>query len=208
MNTEVELKAHAADPENRRRLEELAGGKGTAFLKDDDYWSRPEDSLRVRVRRERSGSGAAERTLVTWKSKEKRDGIEINEEHEFEANGGEAVEELFRRLGLEKWIHKHKEGRSWTLEGTPPLTAELCEVSGFVIPSGGGRDGGGRDGGGGPAVKNLGWFLELEILLEGGTAASEAEIQAARRRLLEALGQSGLGEEHIEDRYYSELLAP
>ena len=198
MGTEVELKVHAADHENcRRRMRDLAGRDGAFFIKDDDYWSPADDSPRIRVRRERSGEGAeAERTLVTWKNKEKRDGVEINEEHEFEVSRGELFEELLERLGLEKRIHKHKEGRCWTLDGTPPLTAELCEVSGFIL----------SPDGGGPGVKNLGWFLELEILLPEKPTAP-AETDAARRRLLETLARTGLGGEALEDRYYSELLA-
>jgi adenylate cyclase class IV len=213
-HTEIELKARVhAYGDCRRRLSELAGG-GSAFVKDDAYWFSVQQGdalpsvsgLRVRTERHTGAEGqTTERTLVTNKTKERRDGIEINEEHEFEVSNGGAFEELLEKLGLEKRIYKHKAGWAWTIEG---ITAELAEVSGSTVRAAGlpAAECSADPGGGTPGAqqKNLGWFLELEILAAGG---GDEIIAAARRRLLDLLKKAGIGEEDIEDRYYSRLLS-
>jgi adenylate cyclase class IV len=110
-NVEIELKLHVEDPQDcRKRLEALAG-TGTAFFKDDAYWfplyggkspSSADDGLSssgLRVRREeREGTS---RIILTFKTKEKREGIEINDEKELETSGDSGVlEELLRRIQL------------------------------------------------------------------------------------------------------------
>jgi adenylate cyclase class 2 len=193
MSVEMELKARAEKQDCKKRLETIAG-QGAAFVKDDAYWfpgfSAPpgggagEDPLSrsgLRLRREKKAG--KETVLVTWKKKEKRNGMEINDEREFAVSSGALFEELLYALGLRKKITKHKEGWAWNIDG---VTAELAEVSGFIAGDG--------------IPKTLGWFLELEIL-------DNADETAARRRLLDALAQAGIGEAGIEKRYYSELLA-
>ncbi|MDR2553029.1 MAG: class IV adenylate cyclase [Treponema sp.] len=198
---EIELKARPAGYEAcRRRLEALAGGEKD-FFKDDAYWFpapscgcsgvfRNREDLKLRIRREESGGERS--ILVTRKVKEKRGEIEVNDEREFSVSDGEVFEDLLTALGFEERIRKQKQGWSWNIEG---ITAELCEVSGFVLaersppPS---------------AVNNLGWFLELEILSAGG---DPAEIGAARKRLLDLLEKAGIDQDRIEERYYSAMLA-
>jgi adenylate cyclase class 2 len=199
--TEIELKAHAAGYRDCKfRLDAIAG-PGLAFTKDDGYWFPAEEKpvknagspanlpRGLRVRRERHGSEGSGQCLVTYKTKERREGIEINSEQEFEVSSGECFEELLERLGLEKRIYKHKQGWSWNCGG---ITAELMEVEGTRTDSSG-------------KIKKLGWFIELEILVEG--EANAATAAAARKRLLELLEKTGLGEESIESRYYSQLLS-
>jgi adenylate cyclase class 2 len=149
----------------------------------------------LRVRRERGQS------RVTWKRKKKLAECEVNDEHEFAVyDGGMSgksgeFEELLALLGLEKRIYKQKQGWVWQYRG---ITAELCEVSGSVhgeqAPEGARK---------GLTLKNLGWFLELEIL---AAEDSPETVAAAREQLLAFLGQTGIRKENIEDRYYSELL--
>jgi predicted adenylyl cyclase CyaB len=173
----------------KKRLEELAGA-GAAFSKDDAYWFSTAAELPksgLRVRREKAGNG--ERTLVTYKTMERREGMEINDEHELEVSDGTCFEDLLIRLALEKRIHKHKQGWSWNCEG---ITAELAEITGAADSSDGP-----------PLPKNLGWFLELEILAEDGGAATAS---TARQRLLALLEKAGIGEDNLESRYYSEML--
>jgi adenylate cyclase class 2 len=223
----MELKARAEKQDCKKRLETIAG-EGAAFVKTDSYWfpagefsgrsdkglvrgGGPQDNVwfqdsawlfrsGLRVRREKKAG--KETVLVTWKRKEKRNGMEINDERECRVSDGTLFEELLYALGLRKKIAKRKEGWAWNISG---VTAELAEVSGFVIrdeeaktpdaPKGGISD---------PPEKRspetLGWFLELEILDGDGETA-------ARRRLLDTLEKAGLGEANIENRYYSELLA-
>jgi adenylate cyclase class 2 len=143
----------------------------------------------LRVRREKTGNG--EHALVTYKTKERREGIEINDEHELEVSDGPGFEALLARLGLEKRIYKHKQGWSWNYHG---ITAELAEVSGASSVDPSPPD----------SPKNLGWFLELEILADDDGAGT---VDAARQRLLDLLEKAGLRKENLESRYYSELLA-
>ncbi|MDR0598976.1 MAG: CYTH domain-containing protein [Treponema sp.] len=205
---EIELKARVADPEAcRRRLESL-GGKGAAFRKDDGYWfpvnpgaPLPSPSgLRVR-REEKAG---VQSVLVTWKTKERRGPLEVNDEREFalageaaapggETGPGERFEELLRALGMERRFRKRKEGWAWNIGG---ITAELMEVSGSV-PSPGETG----------APRPLGWFLELEIIPPGADAPGDAGTGEAQARLLALLEKAGPGTDALESRYYTELLA-
>jgi adenylate cyclase class 2 len=191
MGIEMELKARVEKQVCKKRLETIAG-QGAAFVKDDAYWfpenpspAKPENSppglsrSGLRVRREKKAG--KETILVTWKTKEKRGGMEINDEKEFTVSRGTLFEELLYALGLRKKITKHKEGWAWAIDG---VTAELAEVSGTRC---------------GETPETLGWFLELEIL-------DDADESSARRRLLDALTKAGIGEASIENRYYSELL--
>jgi adenylate cyclase class 2 len=222
MAYEIELKAHTADPERCRSRLDVIAGAGAKIVKSDTYWFKPElnnDFSRrhgdtekldysvsvpcslfpspffpasgIRVRREEK-SGKAE-TIITWKSKEKCDGIEVNNENEFTVNDAEVFAELLAVLGLEKRIVKRKEGWRWEAGG---ITAELCEVSGFYQTEE-------NSGEGNAPTKNLGWFLELEILADDENPETVA---ASRKRLLELLGKAGLSESDIEEKYYSEML--
>jgi adenylate cyclase class IV len=204
---EIELKARVEDCAACRRRMEDAAGTGTALSKDDVYWIPPAAAQTglpgsdlpgsglpgsgLRVRREQTAG--TERTLVTWKTKEKRSGIEVNSEKELSVSDAALCEELLAALGLRKRTVKHKEGWAWK---TGDITAELCEVSGFTA---------GKDGAaGGETPVSLGWFLELEII--AGDAAPET-VSAARGRLFTLLEKAGLGENALESRYYTEMLA-
>ena len=98
-------------------------------------------------------------------------------------------------MGLEKKTIKHKQGWLWHHEG---ISAELCEVSGFINNSSI-KHSPEKQG----CIKNLGWFLELEILANDDSADT---IIAAREKLLNLLEKTGIGKENIESRYYAELL--
>jgi adenylate cyclase class 2 len=182
--TEIELKAHAENPEQlKARLEALAEYTG-AFEKEDAYWfpknpGSPVPSSGIRVRRERDkapGGEASTAVYVTYKTKEVRDGIEINDEREFGVSRAEEFEGLIGLLGLEKGFAKKKEGHAYR-HGR--INAELCRVEG------------------------LGWFIELEIL--SGKKDGET-LHKAREELLRFLEELGIGEKALESRYYSEML--
>jgi adenylate cyclase class 2 len=193
---ELELKAHVDDPQACRvRLEALAG-EAAAFTKDDAYWFLPEGETArlpsgVRIRQEqhrKPGTGAVSVILAAYKTKERREGIEVNDEREFAISGDTAVfEELLTRLGLSRKIVKNKQGFVWNYGG---INAELCEVRGTAAAY--------------TTEKNLGWFLELEILAGDGESGT---VEKARSSLLALLRQAGIDGEKIEERYYSELLS-
>jgi adenylate cyclase class 2 len=208
MAFEIELKARLDEPfKLKERLNALAQYE-CAYEKDDAYWvlSKPEagpcpntgdipvpagsfaGNSGVRVRREQNTGvkgHSSERVLVTCKVKEVREGIEINDEREFEVSDGAAFGELLKRLGLEPGVRKHKQGWAWFYGN---IHAELCEVSGKERSSG---------------DHSLGWFLELEILADD---AEVGTVAAARKELLELLGRLAVGKKYIEERYYSEML--
>jgi adenylate cyclase class 2 len=192
MATEIELKAHVDDPGSIREKLDALGRYNGEFLKDDIYWRQDTGGKRgnlenrrelspfsVRVRKE-SGGDAGGRVcravIVTYKSKEMRDSIEVNNEREFSVSSAEPFEELLGHLGFSPAIIKRKSGFSWDYNG---INAELAEVAG------------------------LGWFAELEIL--AGDDSPET-VWTARMRLLELLAKLGIGEDRIEPRYYTEML--
>jgi adenylate cyclase class 2 len=187
MAIEIELKAWVDDSGAvKERLHGLALYNGE-FLKEDTYWKQENPGIGpgtlplsgVRIRKE-SGRDAKGRPysviLVTCKSKETREGLEVNNEREFSVSDAEAFEELIGQLGLKPVISKRKSGFSWNYDG---ITAELTEVAG------------------------LGWFSELEILAGNGEPET---VRTARERLLELLAKLGIGEDRIEPRYYTEML--
>jgi adenylate cyclase class 2 len=184
---EIELKAWVDD---RESVEKRIGGLAefTAdFEKEDVYWmpvSRgetgaglPLSGVRVRSETVRArGEAARNLVLVTYKTKEVRGGIEVNDEKEFAVTGLPAFEELLRRLGLEAGVSKKKRGRSWRYGG---ITVELSDV------------------------ERLGCFVELEIMANDDSAET---VDAARAALLSFLKLAGIAEDRIETRYYNEML--
>jgi adenylate cyclase class 2 len=197
MSIEIELKASVEDHRVvQERLSRLTPAS-FSFEKDDCYWtagdgrkSSFQSGVRLRWERivypsGRTGGEASgtteEKVLVTYKTKEVREGIEINDEREFAVSDAAAFEGLLQRLGLEPGTRKHKQGWAWVLGAAH---AELCEVSG--------------------PQHSLGWFLEIEILADNAEASTVA---AARQKLLGLLEKAGVPRSRIEERYYSELLA-
>jgi adenylate cyclase class 2 len=192
MPIEIELKAWADNPERiQEELSRLAEYSGE-FLKEDTYWRPAIANLPerlppsgVRIRREsriESGGNESSRILVTFKTKEVREGIEVNREREFEVSDSAPFEELLGLFGLEPASRKRKKGRAWEYResgGEPGISAELWEVEG------------------------LGTFLELEICAAEDSAETVA---AARARLFGLLAKTGVGADRIETRYYTEML--
>lgn len=188
MAFEIELKAWVDEREAvERRIGEIA--RFTAdFEKQDVYWFQVSQQASgdgvplsgVRIRRETArGREQAPKslTLVTYKTKELRGGIEVNDEKEFSVSHADAFEELLRRLGFKPGIAKNKRGRSWKYGG---LTVELSDV------------------------ERLGCFIELEIM--AGDDRPET-IEAAKNSLYDFLTRAGVSKERIEPRYYNEMLA-
>jgi predicted adenylyl cyclase CyaB len=179
---EVELKAHVRD-----RAAVLAAVSSFALAegevdKSDEYWHGPDWRLHrgakgFRVRTEGDAS------VVTFKTKRSEGGIEINREREFSISDAEAFTEFVERLGCEPFYQKRKHGRKFRAGGSASdpdtATIEILEVVG------------------------LGDFIEIEILLPNEEPAAIALAQGEIRSLL---ARSGVREEDIESRFYSELL--
>ncbi|MDR1072481.1 MAG: CYTH domain-containing protein [Treponema sp.] len=192
---EIELKARVDDPYKTKVVVSSFARYIKAFDKEDAYW-RPREhnsalpASGIRIRREtdyiESDSGVSqrvERIMATYKTKEMRDCIEVNNEREFsisENDNERPFEELLATFGLRPGVCKRKTGWAWLFEEDhPPVAIELSEVAG------------------------LGWFIELEILSESG---DEKSVSAARGRLIACLGKTGVGEDKIETRYYTNML--
>ena len=197
MAVEMELKVRLDDPEPVKRRLSALGALRRSHEKSDVYWAVPgrgtgfaaEQPLKVRVRREKTldpEGRSGECTLVTYKIKKIRDGMEINDEQEFAlapaAPGTDSAgvfEDLLEWLGLARDSGKEKQGWAWTLDGRPPVLAELS------------------------LVRDLGWFLELEIMTAD---QDERTVSESRNRLLSILASLDISRDRIEARPYTELL--
>ena len=186
MVTEIELKAHVQDSEALKTILSRKAELGGAFEKRDVYWFGAEASgllvTKLRVRKEkRSFADGTEKSLclVTYKAKEENNGIEINEELEFEVSPAEEFEEFLKKAGLREGAVKRKHG--WVFSKAE-ITAELVEVDG------------------------LGWFIELEILANADDKREET-LKGARESLLAFLDSLGVEREAIERRFYLDMLS-
>jgi len=210
MVKEIELKAHVIDSEAFKTILSGKAEYSSAFEKRDVYWFGQEAGghnasglktpnlpvTKIRVRKEkRSFIDGTEksRCLVTYKVKEEYNGIELNDELEFEVEPVEEFEGFLKIAGLKPGASKRKSGWVYTkavsfaseprsADITAELEAELTEVDG------------------------LGWFIELEILLDAEDK-SEETFAKARETLLAFLDDLGVEREAIESRYYLDMLA-
>ncbi len=185
MSLEIELKAHVADPlELHKRLEALAGiSSPLCELKSDTYLSKEEVLFRMRAEQQGPSFEQMQGTLVfTYKNKSRKCGIEVNEEVEFTSSIDQAEPALsfFLGLGYEVYITKTKKGYLYTYPvaaDLPPLVIELVEVLG------------------------LGWFIEMEFVLE-----DEGKVGQAKQALLDVLSLLEIKESAIEGEYYMQML--
>jgi adenylate cyclase class 2 len=207
MPIEIELKAHIQDSESLKTILTGRAESSYRFEKEDLYWSPKsgQPAPRIRIRREKrffadgifaTGTfppGNCESLcLVTYKKREMIDGIEINDEREFEIRSSsddraaEDFEGMLKLIGLEISASKKKRGWAFTigekeaLQGLGKICAELVDVEG------------------------LGWFAELEILANNNR---EELLEEGKKRLLDFLDSLGIKKEAIESRYYTEMLA-
>lgn len=183
--TEIEMKARVSDPEATAcRIGEFALFTGET-RKRDVYWTQGEradgTALKVRIRDE---DGAL---TVTYKRKEVRGTLEVNDEREFRIDCREAFECLLADAGFQPTDKKEKSTRRWSLARRDAASPEEKAEIGIELSH----------------VAGLGWFLELEALAD---APSDAEIERTRVMLLDLLGRCGIDESKLEGRHYTEML--
>jgi adenylate cyclase class 2 len=201
MSYEIELKARVEQCEELSARLSMVSQFEFEYVKEDDYWfptdvfssvgngevnSLPKSGVRIRKEKRIDAQGDENFfVLVTYKTKEIRDGIEINNENEFTlaAAPGASIEtaianfeELLGKLYLQRGYSKKKQGASYKHEN---ITVELS------------------------LLEHLGWFLELEIIAETNDGET---LDRARKSLLAFLATTGISEDKIETKYYSELL--
>ncbi|MCR5318485.1 MAG: class IV adenylate cyclase [Treponema sp.] len=198
--TEIELKARVKDRAGlEKRLNQFARFVQHVIRDDTYYGLSVETRCKLRLRRESviSGGKSDSKTFVTYKRKEMRtlpDGSssEVNDEKETVIQDADVLEAFLRDSGFLVTLRKHKNVKDWELvlaaDAFPKeagisqeLTAsfELCNVP------------------------PLGDFLEIEIL---SPSDNPAILDVIQKKLHELLALAGIGEDQIENRYYSELL--
>lgn len=185
--TEIELKARVKSPaETEAKLRKFCTFQGET-VKKDEYWRNPAGkTLRLRIE-------TGKEPLVTWKIKSINNGVETNDEREFHVSSAGLFSELLRETGFLPVLKKEKRTKTFSVSCPSPglrggphqdktfqASMELSDVTG------------------------LGFFLEIEIVLDNPDGETEKEAGAALRELL---AQAGVPESEIEERYYSELLA-
>lgn len=194
---EIELKARVADRKSVIAALNSFATFTKAVQKDDLYWKVDRDGkkISVRIRREEafaSSEISAEvvkktpkqnpQVLFTYKRKEVRtdqngSSIEVNDEKECSISDYKPLEALFEDLGFSPYLEKHKTVLAWKFQDA---LLELC------------------------TVPPLGDFLEIEVM---SPVNDGPDVENIRSRIKEMLAKAGLGEETIEKRYYSEMLA-
>ena len=175
MNKEIELKARVDKPEETRLELERLFGIGKVISKSDVYFRQPSEQM-VRLRTEENGC------CVTVKRKQLSGGTEINDELEFHVDDPEAFAVFMKISGAEKLYRKSKKGWSYeSAEAEGNAVIELCEVS------------------------DLGWFLEIEIVIKNEEITEEI-IEGAKKALYRLLAAAGIPERMIETRFYSEMI--
>ena len=114
---------------------------------------------------------------LTFKDKDKTgDGIEINNEWETSMGDLSVARALLAYLGCSFHYKKRKRGFAFRKD---EVTIELCDVN------------------------DLGWFLELEYIIEKKDPALIAGAEAALRNILKELD---IPESFIEPRFYAEMI--
>lgn len=176
---EIEIKAHASDPERVKAFFTSRFGEGRSVHKHDHYFRRPGES--IQAFRMREYGGITEFTAM--RTRKGPDG-EDNEEYEFRSfpDQSDAAIAFFHALGYEDFFIKRKDGWEW-MDGSAHI--ELLSVN------------------------TLGFFLEIEVLLpfdsssdeekearkhilslldEAGLEKSDIENRSYREMILEAEG--------------------
>jgi len=186
MAIETELKAVVDDPEQLEGALSAAGNYCYRYHKQDCYWTLPSHNpgrLRIRNEEKTFPDGQSSRSvIVTYKTREMHDGIELNNERECTVSDSAVFEEILTQLGLAPDIHKEKRGKAWKLDAENNGPSVLAELS---------------------LVTRLGWYIELEIM---GDTDDEQTLCRNRGRLLDLLDKLGIPRTRIEIRPYTELL--
>ena len=146
MAFEVELKAWVSEPDRLRERLDRRYSFVREYVKEDVYFARNTHGSDGRgdVRLRRDGT----RSICTFKDKRIENGVEFNDEHEFDVSDGHAFRELLHRLGCRERIQKTKIGRQYAVGDT---VVELSELVG------------------------LGWFVEIEHVLADDAESQTAE---------------------------------
>lgn len=172
---EIELKARLDDPRTVEANVASFARHLRAVDKIDEYWHGQgwHEARGTKGFRLRKDYGIS---IVTFKQKNYVEGMEVNEETEFEVSDPTAFNALVRRLDCEPYYSKRKIGTAYEYEG---CTIELVLVEG------------------------LGSFIEIERLIEDD---APAVIAGAKSLVRSILSKAGVCADAIEPRSYSTLI--
>ncbi len=185
---EIEAKAHVEDRGAViQKLNQGASYLGSVHKKDSYY--KNAEGIKPRIRREipwdtketNLPNPAKSQILLTYKRKEVRknqDGkvLEVNDEKESTLSDDQALDSLLKDSGFSIYLEKEKFVMGWQ-KGRAHI--ELC------------------------TVPPLGDFLEIEIMAPSN---EEGLVEDCRKEIISILAQAGIGEDKIENRYYSDML--
>ena len=171
---EIELKAHVRDLERTLSCFRSYLGEGKEVHKKDTYLRRPGEKIQSMRIRK-----FPERLEVTTKQNSRKEGLEDNSEYEFSVPLEEYDKAIlfFNALGHEYFFTKEKDGYEWQ-DGDAHI--ELLEVN------------------------DLGWFLEIEVLLP--FTSSDDDAGRAREEILALFGKAGIENCDIEEKAYRDMI--
>ncbi|NLZ69638.1 MAG: class IV adenylate cyclase [Spirochaetales bacterium] len=169
---EIELKAEITNSEAiKLTIDSLVNYVGDPIEKKDIYYKKPGESVpSFRIRKEN------DYILMTTKNNKRVDGIETNEEIEFQVDMKyfDQTVRFAENLGYEILIYKHKTGWQWIYD---TIHVELLYVD------------------------TLGWYLELEIVAKD-LSQKEEDVE----KLYNFLRLCNIPKSCISNRSYQQML--
>lgn len=171
MHIEVELKARVEQPESIKSTLQQRFGPPRRIHRQDQYYKKDGDPFDAIRLRQED-----QRCIVSYKDKKQHRGIEQNSEIEFDVTDSVSFGRFLAMLGFFPSYRKEKIVLAFPCRSDRPLY-ELVEIP------------------------NIGWFIEIEMLVE-----EQGNIEEARDSVLRALSSLGLSEKDIEHRTYKEML--
>lgn len=189
MGKEIEVKAHIPNDmlKSLREIIEKRFGKGKEEIKRDEYF-KDKDNRTFRVRKEN------DKLIYTKKEQSLENNIEINNETEYTISEKEYNDITTKYTPFFK---KNKIGTIWscTLNGFCS-NIEIVEVSGYYIDNTSIK----------VDTKNLGFFLETEILIDENEYKSNPNLkEEAKNTLLNFYKKLNL-QKNIEYKKYMEMI--
>ncbi|OIO81351.1 hypothetical protein AUJ84_01410 [Candidatus Pacearchaeota archaeon CG1_02_32_132] len=169
---EVEAKIKVSNPDSvRDKIKRIAKYVGKE-KKVDRYFSLNRNAYPHKSIRVRDRGKKVEVNFKQWLSYKK--GVHAKKEVEFEVSDLPGFFDLLNDFGFKQWMHKEKETELYkTKDGTH---IELNKV------------------------KDLGWFIEIEILCKLD------EVNKSRGKIIETIQRLGLKKSEIERKGYTKML--
>lgn len=172
---EIEIKVKVENPEKiKGRLEALGFKFSKKENQEDTYFKSKFQSFEKTGEVLRFRKRGLLSGIITYKGPKLKSGIKAREEIEVNVDNSSETMKLLKKLGCEPWITVEKERETYKYD---EITVSLDKV------------------------KDLGHFMEIEIIIEGIQSKLRAEQQ-----ILNLLNRIGCSKNLIERRTYLELI--